>query len=345
MKFVDEVQIKVISGHGGAGCVSFRREKYIPRGGPNGGDGGKGGDVIISANARLNTLLDLRYNKVNAAKKGEPGRGRDCHGKNAEDLRIAVPVGTVIKDAETGVELIDLTEDGQTFIAATGGRGGKGNTHFVSSTNRSPRFAQPGEEGEELELRLELKLLADVGIIGFPNAGKSTLISKISEAKPKIADYPFTTLTPNLGVVRYKEFGSFVVADIPGLVEGAHKGTGLGIRFLKHIERTSLFIHVIDISGLTDRDPLKDFDVINRELTEFNPALASNPQIVALNKVDLLGDRTGVDEIQEELLQRGCKVFQISAATGEGLPLFIDAVAELFFRKRDGLADIDDEWT
>ena len=345
MKFVDEVQIKVISGHGGAGCVSFRREKYIPRGGPNGGDGGKGGDVIITANARLNTLLDLRYNKVNAAKKGEPGRGRDCHGKNAEDLRIAVPVGTVIKDAETGVELIDLTEDGQTFIAATGGRGGKGNTHFVSSTNRSPRFAQPGEEGEELELRLELKLLADVGIIGFPNAGKSTLISKISEAKPKIADYPFATLTPNLGVVRYKEFGSFVVADIPGLVEGAHKGTGLGIRFLKHIERTSLFIHVIDVSGLTDREPLKDFDVINNELTEFNSALAGNPQIVALNKVDLLGDRTSVDEVQEELLKRGCKVFQISAATGEGLPLFIDAVAELFFRKRDGLADIDDEWT
>lgn len=345
MKFVDEVQIKAISGHGGAGCVSFRREKYIPRGGPNGGDGGKGGDVIITAHARLNTLLDLRYNKVNAAKKGEPGGGRDCHGKNAEDLRVAVPVGTVIKDAETGVQLIDLIEDGQTFVAAKGGRGGKGNAHFVSSTRRSPRFAQPGEEGEEIELRLELKLLADVGIIGFPNAGKSTLISKISEAKPKIADYPFTTLTPNLGVVRYKEFGSFVVADIPGLVEGAHKGIGLGIRFLKHIERTSLFIHVIDLSGLTDRDPLKDFDIINSELTEFNPALANNPQIVALNKVDLLGDRTGVDEIKEVLLKKGYKVFPISAATGEGLPLFIDAVAELFFRKRDGLADIDDEWT
>ncbi|MDT8316424.1 MAG: GTPase ObgE [bacterium] len=345
MKFVDEVQIKVISGHGGSGCVSFRREKYVPRGGPNGGDGGKGGDVIITAHARLNTLLDLRYNKVNAAKKGEPGRGRDCHGKNAEDLRIAVPVGTVIKDAGTGVFLDDLIEDGQTFIAATGGRGGKGNAHFVSSTNRSPRFAQPGEEGEERDLRLELKLLADVGIIGFPNAGKSTLISKISEAKPKIADYPFTTLTPNLGVVRYKEFGSFVVADIPGLVEGAHKGAGLGIRFLKHIERTSLFIHVIDISGLTDRDPLKDFDIINRELTEFNQALADNPQIVALNKVDLLGDRTGVYEIKDLLLKKGYKVFPISAATGEGLPLFIDAVAELFFRKRDGLAYIDDEWT
>lgn len=345
MKFVDEVQIKAISGHGGAGCVSFRREKYIPRGGPNGGDGGKGGDVIITAHARLNTLLDLRYNKVNAAKKGEPGGGRDCHGKSAEDLRVAVPVGTVIKDAETGVQLIDLIEDGQTFIAAKGGRGGKGNAHFVSSTRRSPRFAQPGEEGEEIELRLELKLLADVGIIGFPNAGKSTLISKISEAKPKIADYPFTTLTPNLGVVRYKEFGSFVVADIPGLVEGAHKGTGLGIRFLKHIERTSLFIHVIDISGFTDRDPLKDFDIINRELKEFNPALADNPQIIALNKLDLLADRSGTDEIKNKLSKKGYKVFSISAATGEGLPVFIDAVAELFFRKKEGLADIDDEWT
>lgn len=331
MKFIDEVNITVISGHGGAGCVSFRREKYIPKGGPDGGDGGKGGDVIIRAMSRLNTLLDLKYNKINAAKKGQPGRGRNCHGKDAADLIINVPVGTVIKDAETGEELVDLIEDEATYLAAQGGRGGKGNAHFTSSTHRAPRFAQPGEEGEERDLKLELKLLADVGIIGFPNAGKSTLISRISEAKPKIADYPFTTLTPNLGVVRYKDFSSFVVADIPGLVEGAHLGTGLGIRFLKHIERTSLFVHMIDVSGFTNRDPLKDFDIINKELKEFSGDLIKNPQIVALNKIDTVTDRVTVEEIAGTLEKRGYPVFTVSAVTGEGLDVLIDKMAELLF--------------
>lgn len=331
MKFIDEVNITVISGNGGSGCVSFRREKYIPRGGPDGGDGGKGGDVIIKAMSRLNTLLDLKYNKMNVAKKGQPGRGRDCHGKDAADLVINVPVGTVIKDAETGEELVDLIEDGALFVAAKGGRGGKGNAHFTSSTHRAPRFAQPGEEGESRDLKLELKLLADVGIIGFPNAGKSTLISRISKAKPKIADYPFTTLTPNLGVVRYKDFSSFVVADIPGLVEGAHLGTGLGIRFLKHIERTSLFVHMIDISGFTERDPLKDFDIINKELKEFSKDLIKNPQIVALNKVDSVTDKALVEEIADPLRKRGYPVFAVSAVTGEGLDELIDKMAELLF--------------
>lgn len=331
MKFIDEVNITVISGHGGAGCVSFRREKYIPKGGPDGGDGGKGGDVVIIASSRLNTLLDLKYNKINAAKKGQPGRGKNCHGKDASDLVINVPIGTVIKDAETGEELADLIEDEATYLAARGGRGGKGNAHFTSSTHRAPRFAQPGEEGEERDLKLELKLLADVGIIGFPNAGKSTLISRISEAKPKIADYPFTTLTPNLGVVKYKDFSSFVVADIPGLVEGAHLGTGLGIRFLKHIERTSLFVHMIDISGFTGRDPLKDFDIINKELKEFSCDLVKNPQIVALNKVDAVTDRSLVEEIAGPLKERGYAVFAVSAVTGEGIDQLVDKMAEILF--------------
>lgn len=335
MKFVDEVRIKVVSGHGGAGCVSFRREKYIPKGGPDGGDGGKGGDVIIKASRRLTTLLDLKYKKVNAAKNGEAGSGRDCHGKDAPDLVLLVPVGTVISDAIGGGEVADLTEDGQTFFAAKGGRGGKGNAHFVSSRRQVPRFAQPGEDEESRELKLELKLLADVGIIGFPNAGKSTLISRISAAKPKVADYPFTTLTPNLGVVQYKDLKSFVVADIPGLVEGAHKGTGLGTRFLKHIERTALFVHMVDVSFFTERDPIRDFEIINGELEKFKSSLMDNPQVVALNKIDVVNDRSKLDEIEKAISGKGYKVFRVSAVTGEGLDALIDAVAELFFGNRE----------
>lgn len=335
MKFVDEVEIYASSGHGGAGSVSFRREKYIPLGGPNGGNGGKGGDVAIKATRRLTTLLDLKYKKDYRAKNGGAGSGRDRHGKDAEDIIINVPVGTVVRDAETGEIKEDLVEDGQIFVLALGGRGGMGNAHFTSSTNRSPRYAQPGEEGEAFHLRLELKLLADVGIIGFPNAGKSTLISKISAAKPKIADYPFTTLVPNLGVVQYKDFKNFVVADIPGLIEGAHSGAGLGVRFLKHVERTSVFIHVLDVSGFTEREPMKDFDIINRELKEFNPQLALNPQIVALNKIDVLPDRECLSEMKDGLISKGYKVFCISAATGEGVSDLLDGVAELYFSGKE----------
>jgi len=343
VKFVDEVEIVASSGHGGAGCVSFRREKYIPLGGPNGGDGGKGGDVIIKATRQITTLLDLKYKKDYRAKSGDAGSGRDRHGKDAADIIIPVPVGTVVKDAETGEIREDLVEDGQIFVVALGGRGGKGNAHFSSSTNRAPRFAQPGEEGEEFRLRLELKLLADVGIIGFPNAGKSTLISKISAAKPKIADYPFTTLVPNLGVVQYKDFKNFVVADIPGLIEGAHTGAGLGIRFLKHVERTSVFIHMLDVSGFTEREPLRDFDVINGELKEFNPQLSLNPQVVALNKVDVLPDREHLLDIKDSLVSRGYRVFCISGATGEGVSELLDAVAELYFSEKEKTDEISYE--
>lgn len=339
MKFIDEVEIFASSGHGGAGCVSFRREKYIPLGGPNGGNGGKGGDVTIKATRRLTTLLDLKYQKDYRAKGGDAGSGRDKHGKDADDIIINVPIGTVVKDAETGEIKEDLVEDGQVFALAKGGRGGMGNAHFTSSTNRSPRYAQPGEEGEEFHLRLELKLLADVGIIGFPNAGKSTIISKISAAKPKIADYPFTTLVPNLGVVQYKDFKNFVVADIPGLIEGAHTGAGLGIRFLKHVERTSVFIHVLDVSGFTEREPLADFDIINRELKEFNPQLSLNPQIVALNKIDVLPDREHLLEMKDELSSKGYKVFCVSAATGEGVSDLLDAVAEIYFKGKEERED------
>lgn len=331
MKFVDEVTVRVVSGHGGKGCVSFRREKFIPRGGPDGGDGGKGGDIIIKATRRLTTLLDLKYKKESVARNGEAGRGSNCHGKDAPDLIIPIPVGTLVTDAESGELLVDLVEDGQTFVPVRGGRGGKGNSHFASATRQTPRFSQPGEEAEERMLKLELKLLADVGIIGFPNVGKSTLISRISAAKPKIADYPFTTLVPNLGVVQYKGLKNFVVADIPGLIKDAHSGAGLGVRFLKHVERTSLFIHIIDVSGFTNRDPLEDFDIINRELREFNSSLADNPQIVALNKIDVVADTKMLAALEKEFKKRGQEPFMISAATGEGVDTLVDVVAELFF--------------
>ncbi len=334
MKFVDEARITVVSGHGGSGCVSFRREKYVPKGGPDGGDGGKGADVILMASSRFTTLLDLKYKKINAGRKGEPGRGRNRHGKNAPDLVINVPVGTVVKDSATSEVLADLVEDEQFIIIAKGGRGGKGNAHFSSSTHQIPRFAQPGEEGETRDITLELKLLADIGIIGLPNAGKSTFISKVSAARPKIADYPFTTLVPNLGVIRYKDFNNIVIADIPGLIEGAHSGAGLGTRFLKHVERTSLFIHVIDASGLFGNSPLHDFEVINNEIKKFNSSLAENPQLVALNKIDLITERDEIINLKNILTEKGYKVFNISAVTGEGVDALIDAAAEIFFRSK-----------
>jgi GTP-binding protein len=328
MKFIDEAKISVKAGDGGRGCVSFRREKYVPKGGPDGGNGGKGGDFVFVADGRLSSLLDFRYKREFEAERGQHGMGSLCSGKNGQDFLIHLPPGTVIKDAETGELLADLTEDGQRYICCKGGRGGKGNAHFATSTHQTPRFAQPGEPGEARLLKLELKLLADVGIIGFPNAGKSTLISHISAAKPKIADYPFTTLVTHLGVVEYGNFGGFVVADIPGLVEGAHEGKGLGIKFLKHIERTRLFIHLLDLSPFTERDPKEDFHTVNSELKAFNPELSKRPQVVALNKIDI----TEADERLPELLKffngLGIKVFAVSAATGKGLGDLVNYVGK-----------------
>lgn len=336
MNFIDEATIEVKAGNGGKGCVSFRREKYVPKGGPNGGNGGKGGDVTIKVDSRLTSLIDFRYLRLYKAEKGEHGMGSLCHGKNGRDITIKVPAGTMIKDASTGEVIADLTRDNEELLCVKGGRGGKGNAHFVTSTHQAPRFAQPGETGEERRLKLELKLLADVAIVGFPNSGKSTLISSISHARPKIAEYPFTTLVPHLGVVRYGEFGGFVIADIPGLIEGAHSGKGLGIKFLKHIERTSLLIHLIDLSPETGRDPKDDFKVINRELKLFNPALSKRPQVVALNKVDISEARSAAGELLKFFKRKGINVFKISSATGEGLKELTDYVGGAVERLKKG---------
>lgn len=325
MKFIDEARITVKAGNGGRGCVSFRREKFVPRGGPNGGNGGKGGDVIFVAEGRLASLLDFRYKREYEAGRGGHGEGSLRSGKNGRVLRIKLPVGTVIKDLETGEVLADLVKDRQRYVCCHGGRGGKGNAHFKSSTFQAPKFAQPGEDGEARELQLELKLLADVGIIGFPNAGKSTLISRISAAKPRIADYPFTTLAPQLGIVKYGDFGGIVVADIPGLIEGAHEGKGLGIKFLKHIERTRIFIHVVDISPFNVRDPREDFEIVNRELKAYNPELAERPQVVALNKTDITPPER-LEELLNFFESSGIKIFRISAATGTGLEGLVNHV-------------------
>ena len=319
MKFIDEVKIKVSAGDGGRGCVSFRREKYVPRGGPNGGDGGGGGDVVVIADPQLTTLLDLSYQKQYRAGRGEHGRGKDQHGARGEDRVIPVPVGTVIRDTETEEILEDLKAAGERVVVAQGGIGGRGNARFVSSTNQGPRKAEPGMPGEVKEIHLELRLLADVGIIGLPNAGKSTLIAAVSAARPKIADYPFTTLVPNLGVVGYGEGKSFVVADIPGLIEGAHRGEGLGHKFLKHVTRTILLIHLIDASKVREEEPLADWHTVNEELRLFDPVLAEKPQIVVANKIDLPEARAKLSCLQKELASSGFPFCAISAVTGEGL--------------------------
>ncbi|MBI3399680.1 MAG: GTPase ObgE [Deltaproteobacteria bacterium] len=334
MKFIDEAKIYIKAGDGGRGCISFRREKYIPKGGPDGGDGGKGGDVTIIADDGLTSLLDFKYKKHYIAERGDHGQGSNCTGKDGENIIIRVPVGTVLKDAETAEIIEDVTVDGQKIIIAKGGRGGKGNAFFTSSTYQAPQFAQPGEKGQERWLNLELKLLADVGIIGFPNAGKSTLISHISAAKPKIADYPFTTLQPHLGVVKFGEHQNFVVADIPGLIEGAHTGKGLGIKFLKHIERTSLFIHLIDIAPQTGRDPIRDFEIINKELKAFNPDMAKKPQTIALNKVDITEARERLPILLKFFKSKDMPVFPISAATGEGLDKLVKYVGSMAAKLR-----------
>ncbi len=319
MKFIDEAKIYVKAGDGGRGCVSFRREKFVPRGGPDGGDGGHGGDVLIRSSAGRRTLLDLKYRQHHVAKHGGHGKGSNRTGRNSEDVEIVVPMGTVIRDAETEELLADLTSDGAVFVAAKGGMGGRGNARFATATRQVPRFAQPGIPGEERWIKLELKLLADVGIIGLPNVGKSTFISRVSAARPKIADYPFTTLVPHLGVVRYGENESFVIADIPGLIEGAHDGLGMGTRFLRHVERTSALLHMIDISTESHWGAWQDYELINRELELFNPDLLKKPQIAAISKVDLPITRERMKMEIDIFAEKGIKLFTFSAATGEGV--------------------------
>jgi len=329
MKFIDEAEIYVKAGDGGSGCISFRREKYVPKGGPDGGDGGKGGDIVIKASLAHHTLLDLKYQPRHIARRGDHGRGSLKTGASSPDLLIAVPVGTIVKDADTGEILADLTADGQAFIAAKGGIGGKGNAHFKTSTHQTPRFSQPGMPGEERRIRLELKLIADVGLVGLPNVGKSTFISKVSAARPKIADYPFTTLTPNLGVVSYGSYRTFVIADIPGLIEGAHQGSGMGIRFLRHIERTRLLLHIIDISDESPLSGWEKYTLINRELSSFGANVADKPQIVAINKIDLTVTRDRLKKEIDLFAQKGIEILTFSAATGEGIPRVIDAIVKI----------------
>jgi len=328
VKFIDEAKIYVKAGDGGRGCVSFRREKYVPRGGPDGGDGGNGADVIMIARRNMTSLLDYRYQRHYKAKRGVHGKGKDQHGKNAEDLLIPVPLGTMIKDFESGAFYGHLTEDGQTLVIARGGKGGRGNARFVTATNQAPKEAEPGVPGQEKTLKLELKLLADVGLLGFPNAGKSTLISRVSAARPKIADYPFTTLVPNLGVVSYGDGATFILADIPGLIEGAHEGAGLGIQFLRHIERTKILIHLLDLSPMTQRNPIEDYEAMNRELKSYNEELSKTPQIVALNKIDITEAREELETIEKHFSELGIKTFPISSATGEGTKELVWEVAK-----------------
>jgi GTP-binding protein len=319
MQFVDYAKIHVKAGDGGRGCVSFRREKYVPMGGPNGGDGGRGGHIIIKAYAELNTLLDQRYRKEYKAGRGEHGKGSNKHGKNADDMIILVPVGTIVKDDESGEIIADLDHADAEFTAAKAGRGGLGNSNFATATRQAPKFAQPGEEGEEKMLVLELKLLADVGLIGLPNAGKSTLISVISSAKPKIADYPFTTLVPNLGVVKYKDRKSFVVADIPGLIEGAHSGAGLGFQFLRHVERTSILLHLVDVSDITPGDPVDDFEKINQELVLYSPELISKPMAVVGTKLDLAYEKKRLKLLEKYCKKKKLDFFGISSVSDVGV--------------------------
>jgi len=323
--FYDHAKIFIKGGDGGNGIVAFRREKYVPEGGPSGGDGGRGGDVIFITDTGLRTLVDFKYKRHYKADRGEHGQSKNCHGKGGEDLIVRVPLGTVVKDEQTGAILADLVEEGQQFKAAKGGRGGRGNARFSSAQNRVPTLAENGEPGEERWTLLELKLIADVGLVGFPNAGKSTLISRISAAKPKIADYPFTTLTPNLGVVSVEEGESFVVADIPGLIEGAHQGIGLGHEFLRHIERTRLILHIVDIAGVEGRDPVQDVKVINTELAKYNEKLAVKPQMLVANKIDLPTASENLIALKEAFPET--EIYAISAVTGQGIKELVQVVA------------------
>jgi GTPase len=338
--FVDEAKILVKGGDGGNGCLAFRREKYVPRGGPAGGDGGNGGDIWLEANHHDNTLLRYRYNREFRADRGRHGEGSNCHGKSGGDSILAVPVGTVVFDADTGEQVYDFTDAGQRFLAAHGGRGGRGNgnPHFVRPWHQAPREHEDGRPGEERHLRLELKLLADVGLVGYPNAGKSTLISRISAARPKIAAYPFTTLEPHLGVVSADPGAApgsgrtFVVADVPGLIEGAHEGAGLGTRFLKHVERTRLIAHLVDTSDANDRDPVRDFEIIEHELASFSPALGEKPMIVVATKLDATTNRDHLEELRAFAAKRGLEFHSISSASGEGIVQLVRAMADALDR-------------
>jgi GTP-binding protein len=317
--FLDEARITAKAGDGGNGCLAFRREKFVPRGGPSGGDGGRGGHVYLESTLRHNTLIQFRYNRIFKAERGRHGEGSNRHGKDGEDLIIQVPVGTIVHNNDRNELIYDFTQPDEKVLVCQGGRGGRGNAQFATSTNRAPRRIELGFPGEQRDLRLELKLLADVGLVGYPNVGKSTLISRISSAKPKIADYPFTTLEPNLGVVELDNYQSFVVADIPGLIEGAHLGHGLGIQFLRHIERTRVLLHLIDLSQAHGGDPIRDFETVNRELQEFNPAILSKPTLIVGSKLDAMDDHSRLVELRKLAEERGLEMQPISSATGMGI--------------------------
>ena len=341
---VDYVKIIIKAGNGGDGAISFRREKYVANGGPDGGDGGKGGDVYFVVDPDANTLIDFRYNKKYVAENGGNGSGSHRYGKSGKDLYIKVPLGTVVKDGETEKVIADLSENGQKELVLQGGRGGKGNSHFATSTRQAPRFAQDGEKTEEKEVILELKLLADVGLVGFPNVGKSTILSKVTKATPKIADFHFTTLEPNLGVITTDYGDSFVIADIPGIIEGASEGVGLGLKFLRHIERTRLLLHVIDVSGTEGRNPVQDFKIINKELEKYNEKLAKRKQIIVVNKIDIVQDYTLLKELEEMAKKENIEIFKISAATGEGLSELFKRVSEVLKDlPKDDLIKFDDK--
>lgn len=333
--FIDRAKIQVKAGDGGNGMSSFRREKFVPKGGPSGGDGGRGGNVILVVDSNLNTLIDFRYKRKFKAAAGENGQTSNMHGRQADDLYVKVPPGTVVRDEATGEVIGDLTAAGQELVAAKGGRGGRGNARFVTSVHRAPTFAERGEPGDERALLLELKVLADVGLVGYPSVGKSSLLARVSAAKPEIAAYHFTTLTPVLGVVSVREGQSFVLADIPGLIEGAHEGKGLGHDFLRHIERTRIIIHVLDVSGLEGRDPIEDYHKINDELKLYSDRLAARPQIVAANKMDLPEARENYQRVAAYLAKEGREIFPVSAATGEGLPQLLDRAAALLAEYKD----------
>ena len=330
--FADSARIIIKSGKGGDGHVSFRREKYVPNGGPDGGDGGKGGDVIFQVDEGLNTLTDFRHRRKYAAKNGEEGKKRNCHGKNGEDIIVKVPAGTIIRDAQTDKVIADMSGGNTRQIILRGGRGGKGNQNYATATMQAPKYAQPGQPGIELEVRLELKVIADVGLVGFPNVGKSTLLSRVTNAQPKIANYHFTTLNPNLGVVDLSEGQGFVIADIPGLIEGASEGVGLGHEFLRHIERTRVLVHIVDAASTEGRDPIDDIYKINHELEAYNPEIAARPQLIAANKVDCIfdgDDENPIDKLKAEFEPKGIKVYPISAVTGQGIKELLFAIKDL----------------
>ena len=338
--FVDQVTVTLKAGRGGNGCVSFRREARVPKGGPDGGRGGDGGSIEFVADQNISSLAWFRFYPIQKAKNGAPGEGGNRQGKRGADVRLTVPVGTVIREKDGGAVLFDLVRHGQSGVAARGGKGGRGNATYATSTHQTPREWQPGRPGEEKELFLELKLIADVGLVGFPNAGKSTLISRVSAARPVIADYPFTTLAPNLGVVDVGEYRSFVVADIPGLIEGAHLGQGLGIRFLRHIERTKILVHIVDVSPYSGRDPLDDYRVVMKELEAFSPEVAARPQFIVANKVDLLGeDRSRLVRLKRMAARRKVPFFAVSALKREGLRPLVGALAAALDRLAEKAAD------